>query len=1112
VDYHVFVTIRQMLGGPATDRRVQRPTSAEDVMDRIEQHFNRIDWLTGLSRRTILGDRAAQQILSSWLESHAHLVVPDSDSSLQRGVLAAMELMAEHPGDAGTGAEALPDGLSEPGRERTLGLNVRAIRELFLGAVYAAGPDEAVRTKALDLIHAIVARSAGLLDVLHYYAVLSFQGLEHTETLPNLLNQLPRGDDLTTFLLGHPLPPQTPNIPLLLEINPILECLGVLREVTVGAGSAFATLQDATEDTLNLTTLIVSVWPASVCAGSDATLLADTSNPAKKFPLKQPADYGVFVEPCGTPAPIKQWTADSVTIEIPAQAKSGCVRFGRVGSSGSGAIADAEHQAIKSFGACFDQFGLGRPGAVGAVSLNPATFCPVTVCPPGSPNYLEVRHKPEIVSFVAMDPAGRFIGTTGVEAGTPVTVSWEVRSDRPSGPLQISMSGAKTLSGLPLVGSLTLSAQDMRASQSLTLTAVNSRAPTPILLNSCGPIQSSLNINVFRKLYVSPTPLAFRVDAMATLTIRSSCPVISNVTVNLAASNPDAPGNPARVTAPPTATIPAGQDGVTVTVSPALTGGITAYIASLKHSQPAAVVTATEPSHTSAAVGVWVEPPSGQSSIGLPTNPYNAVAVHMALLHTGQVLMFSADDTDFNHIDKVKTRIWDPVTNHVVDPSFPYTRDKNLFCAGHCFLADGRLLVVGGHAIFAGGSAAKQVHTFDPATRSWSRHAPMQKDRWYPTCMTLPDGRAVITSGSEGGGPPTIFKGVVRDVEVFDPATNALTRFPNVHGDICMYPYMFVLPGGLVFFHSRNVSKLFTPGPGTWSPTNGSWSAGIPMKGSTTRTYPGMAGCVLLPLLPEEGYSVRVLMAGGGGARESDMNGSKTATRTAEILDVGVSRNTGAWRNTNRSGAPLQMTTFRFMSDAVLLPDGTVLFVNGAAVGKADDAHIPVGGAELFDPQSETFRPLTPMSVPRLYHGTALLLPDGRVAVAGHTKEFNKSPVEMNRFEVEMIAPPYLFRGPRPTIMHIAYTGMAIGYGQNVTVYTDRPADIARVALVRQGSTTHQLNTDQRYVGLTITQRGSGSVTVTAPPDGAVAPPGHYMLFVVDSQGVPSHGQFVRLG
>lgn len=1103
VDHHVLATIRLLLDGPATERSVRRPASAELVLDRIEHHFNQLDWLIGLSRRTVLGDRPARELLSSWLESQILQNLPGPDPSPPSTNPGRVEApVPNHHGDDGPTTEAPPGESAEQGRGPTLGLNVRAIRELFLGAVYAMGPDTVERTGIIGLLHVGLGRSLRILGMLYQNAVRALSGLEHPETVPNLLLQLPPWPDLEDFLFGHPLPEKSPKLPPLLDPDPILECLGALREGTIGAGSAFAEWRDATSDTEGLTGLVVGVSPASVCAGSDVLLHADASNPKKQFPPIRPVGYEVFLEPCGIPARIKEWVADHVTIEVPAGASSGCVTFGRFPSSETpGAMQQAEGNAVESFFACLGNFGLGRPG-MGPIMLNPQTLCRLVECRPGSPNFIQVRHEPEIISFVARDPAGRAIGTDGIEAGTQVTVSWDVRSDD-TGPLQIAMSGARTLAGLPAKGSLVLSPQDTRTQQTLTLQATN----------SCGTGTRTVTVPVFRKLYLSPTPLSIMVNGAGALTIRSSCPVTSDVTVTLNGSNPDG-SVPPRVTVPPTATIPAGQDRVTVAVAPSLVGSMTAYVGSLRQSQAATIVNATAPSHDPEAVGVWVEPPLGQSNIVSPTNADGpVVAVHMAVVHTGRVLMFSADDTDFRNIDKVKTRLWDPATNTLLTPSFPYPTHKNLFCAGHCLLPDGRVLVVGGHAIFAGGSAAKAVHTFSPITNSWSRYSFMQKDRWYPTCVTLPDGRALITSGSEAGGPPTILKGVVRDVEVFDPATGGLTAFHNIHGDICMYPYMFVLPGGLLFFHSRNVSWLFAPGPGAWSPTNGSWSGDILMQGSTTtRTYPGMAGCVLLPLLPEDGYAVRVLMAGGGGAKESELNGSTIATQTAEILDVDVSQNSGRWRNTSRGGNPLLMTTPRFMSDAVLLPDGNVLLVNGAAVGKADDAHVSVAFAELFDTQTESFRPLTSMSVPRLYHGTALLLPDGRVAVAGHTKDFNKPPVELNRFEVELISPPYLFRGPRPLINNVSFTGATLGYGQDVTISTDRPADIARVSLVRPGSVTHQLNTDQRYVGLVITQRSSGSVTVKAPPDAPTAPPGHYLLFLVDGRGVPSRGEFVRVG
>ena len=687
------------------------------------------------------------------------------------------------------------------------------------------------------------------------------------------------------------------------------------------------------------------------------------------------------------------------------------------------------------------------------------------------------------------------MGLDPVEAGRTLVVVWQVESDDAS-PVEVSLTGTVARTGLPPTGALSVPTTD----------ATNLVTVTLLARNGCGTQTRRVQVRTFRRLYLEPDPVSVRTDSAAALTVRSSCPVDSDLLVTLTAGST---GPKPKVDVPASLTIASGTDRTTVQVRPPATAGTTAYLSSLEPARPAAVVTATATGHETGRADIWVEPPDGQPRV-LTTEP-GMVAVHVALLPSGEVLMFAADHSRFNDIDALDARVWNPITGTLRTPTFPYPTHKNLFCSGHCQLPDGRVLIVGGHAIFGGGSAAKKVHTFDPTTSSFVRHAAMQKDRWYPTCLTLPDGRALISSGSEGGGPP-VFKGVVRDVEVFDPSNGSLAVTLGVHGDICMYPQMFVLPGGLVFFHSRNVSWLYAAGPGQWTPTNGTWSAGIPMNSSVTRSYPGMAACALLPLLPEDGYRTRVLMAGGGGAKECDLGADTAATRSAEILDVDPAATTGSWRNTDATGNPLQTTAPRFLTDAVLLPDATVLLVNGANTGKADHSHGPVRLTELFDPRTETFRPAATVTIARQYHGSALLLPDGRVALGGHTKEFNHPPAEMDRFEIEAVSPGYLFRGPRPRVLDVSLGGAVLPYGGTLRVTCDRAGDIRRVALLRPGSATHQLNTDQRYVGLSFAVVGEGTLSAVAPPDAWVAPPGYYLLFVVDHRGVPSVGRAVRVG
>jgi hypothetical protein len=163
----------------------------------------------------------------------------------------------------------------------------------------------------------------------------------------------------------------------------------------------------------------------------------------------------------------------------------------------------------------------------------------------------------------------------------------------------------------------------------------------------------------------------------------------------------------------------------------------------------------------------------------------------------------------------------------------------------------------------------------------------------------------------------------------------------------------------------------------------------------------------------------------------------------------------------------------------------------------------PVLTPELYDPVAETWTPMEPHQAGRMYHSTALLLPDGRVFCAGQ----DNGPLA--NF-AEIWSPPYLFKGPRPT-----FTGApaAIGYNRSFTISSAQTADIRTVTVIKSGSVTHQINTDQRSLPLAFTANAAaGTLTVTSPPNANWAPPGHYLLFIVNSDGVPSVAPWIRIG
>jgi hypothetical protein len=139
-----------------------------------------------------------------------------------------------------------------------------------------------------------------------------------------------------------------------------------------------------------------------------------------------------------------------------------------------------------------------------------------------------------------------------------------------------------------------------------------------------------------------------------------------------------------------------------------------------------------------------------------------------------------------------------------------------------------------------------------------------------------------------------------------------------------------------------------------------------------------------------------------------------------------------------------------------------------------------------------------------------VLLPDARVLTAGTDGTFNPEPFNIPNTRVEIFAPPYLFKGPRP---EIAAAPGSVGYGATFTVTTaaNQGATIQSATFIRPGSTTHGVNMDQRYVGLQIVAKAGDTLTLQAPPLPTVAPPGYYMLFLVNDQGVPSVAPFVHL-
>ena len=357
----------------------------------------------------------------------------------------------------------------------------------------------------------------------------------------------------------------------------------------------------------------------------------------------------------------------------------------------------------------------------------------------------------------------------------------------------------------------------------------------------------------------------------------------------------------------------------------------------------------------------------------LPVSP-GAVAWHTAVLKTGKTISLSSADHDMNDpksfvLDVVKGTVETPPVSH------------HLVCSGHSFLSDGRLFIASGlHPDL------NACHIFDPDTQTFEQIESMEHGRWYPTCATMPDGRIFIISGTKGYGfDISIIAPVNNTFQMYDPLAGMgkeqpvpkpfSVHFPPGFDTIDLYPFVFVLPSGKIFIHSRNTTRFYNPNTAEWEEDQ------LRTQYPFSRTYKTMGTAVLLPLGPPD-YRAKVMLIGGGGADPEQVTQDTPSTDTCEILDA--DEFTPVWRYT----APMRHA--RVMPQSVLLPDGKVLVTGGSAKGSKDGID-PVLAVEAYDPATGAWSELCPASVPRLYHTSAVLLPDARVMIAGKDA-INNSP------------------------------------------------------------------------------------------------------------------------
>jgi Domain of unknown function (DUF1929) len=439
--------------------------------------------------------------------------------------------------------------------------------------------------------------------------------------------------------------------------------------------------------------------------------------------------------------------------------------------------------------------------------------------------------------------------------------------------------------------------------------------------------------------------------------------------------------------------------------------------------------------------------------------------------------------------------------------------------SGESILADGRLFIAGGSIAHPDRSHPRwrgldKAFTFDPIRGRWGPVLQLSGGRWYPSTVTLPDGRVVILGGLDASGRATgPTGGDNTTLEVFDPRV-APPADPIIHDyfngalHTGLYPRLFVMPDGRVLLSGPRPADT-----AVLDPTALSASSSV----SAWQPYPHLhydrsyGNAVLVPSASPLG-STLVESIGGFKFNSPYPHPVTPTTESVSMLDPEVGSTDGRSLNVARA-----------FENTVLLPDLSMVTIGGGAgpsavaflsyynVGDAREA-ARLRTVELWDPKSGRWSLGPPEAQARAYHSVALLLPDGRVLSAGDDYHedlyYNQNPPRDRRLigTAQIWSPPYLFRGPRPVILSaptkISWAGrFSLRFRGGAT----------HAVLIAPGSVTHSVDFNQRLVSLRVVSSHAGRMALVAPPTADIAPPGPYMLFVLNPRGVPSVAKWVQI-
>jgi galactose oxidase len=416
--------------------------------------------------------------------------------------------------------------------------------------------------------------------------------------------------------------------------------------------------------------------------------------------------------------------------------------------------------------------------------------------------------------------------------------------------------------------------------------------------------------------------------------------------------------------------------------------------------------------------------------------------------------------------------------------------NHDMFCPGMSSLGDGRLVITGG-------SNAEKTTIYEPATNSFVPGPDMHIPRGYQTSAVLSNGK-IFTIGGSWSGPRGGKPG-----EVYDPESNSWTLLPGAAVEpLLTYDHEGIFrEDNHAWLFSWRDGTVFQAGPSkamNWYYTDG--EGGVTPAGVRDPDNDAMCGVNVM-------YDVGKIFTAGG-SQYYDRSPGLSVAHLIEINEVGEPATVENLPNMHHA---------RAFANVVPLPDGKILISGGQGYAQGFTDRDPVFVPELFDPETKTFTELAPEAIPRNYHSVSILLPDGTVFSGGGGLCWDDGtgiPSQRCRDNVDhpdgqIFTPPYLMTGaPRPVIQNMDSAIVAPGGELRITM--EGIAEGVQFSLIRIGSVTHNINSDQRRIPLTPQVEG---VDVVLPilADSGVMLPGAWYLFAVSAEGVPSVARTVYI-